>query len=344
MSPSSSDHPKKRGLPDWTVLRELGTHVIDEDGFSRYMGPSSGVGFSAKVLQEVLDDDQPPDPDFYSLFSLDDFAKGKDLEDADYLLWQVVPTNLPDRDAANRVLDDFFTFTERVFPVLHRPSFMSVVDELYSLDTIGVDRFELLSQFYFSLSIGHCSNTQMTQAERISNQIHALQIACRCYFTCLHTRRDGLTRLQTLILHSYSLTLLRQRSEGLRISSMANTKALECGLHHDGKQYTGNPLETEMRRRVFWCCFMLHLFNCSLEGLPRSLHEADITIAEPSDVDDDQLTTTEILNSVPGRTKIHRFVSVCRLVRILSRTLDVLYAHNKRKLASTRIEAMVRNV
>lgn len=87
---------------------------------------------------------------------------------------------------------------------------------------------------------------------------------------------------------------------------------------------------------------MLHLFNSALAGLPRALHTADVTIAEPADVDDDQLTTTEILNSLPGRTKIHRFVSIVRLCRILSRALDVLYTHTKRKHASTRITQMVR--
>lgn len=52
----------------------------------------------------------------------------------------------------------------------------------------------------------------------------------------------------------------------LTISLQANMAALEVGLHHDGKQFKGNPLETEMRRRVFWCVFMLHLFNSSLQG------------------------------------------------------------------------------
>ena len=162
----------------------------------------------------------------------------------------------------SQVLGDFFTFTERVFPVLHRPSFMRHVDDLYGRDTIGTDRFEPLAQFYFALSIGHWFNTQETLEERTRNQILALQTACRCFFTTLHTRRDGLTRLQTLTLHSYALILLRQRSEALRISAMANTKALEVGLHHDGKQFTGNPLETEMRRRVFWCVFMLRKNSC----------------------------------------------------------------------------------
>ena len=144
--------------------------------------------------------------------------------------------------------------------MLHRPTFTNVVNDLYLQDTIGTDRFEHLAQFYFALSIGYWFDTTLSFEERTRNQIRGLQTACRCYFTTLHTRRDGLTRLQTLTLHSYTLVMLRQRGEALRISAMANTKALEVGLHHDGKQYTGNPLETEMRRRVFWCVFMLRMY------------------------------------------------------------------------------------
>lgn len=103
VSTGSSERPKRQGPPDWTVLRELGTHVIDEDGFSRYMGPSAGVGFSAKILQEILTDNQPAEPDYYCLFSIDDFMRARRLESADTLLWEVVPTNLPNRQAANEV-------------------------------------------------------------------------------------------------------------------------------------------------------------------------------------------------------------------------------------------------
>ena len=67
------------------------------------MGPSSGVGFAAKILQAVLDDDQPGDPDFYYLFSLNDFQQSRALDEADALLWQIVPTNLPPRDLTDKV-------------------------------------------------------------------------------------------------------------------------------------------------------------------------------------------------------------------------------------------------
>jgi hypothetical protein len=42
------------------------------------------------------------------------------------------------------------------------------------------------------------------------------------------------------------------------------------------------------------------LFNSSIEGLPRSLHEADITISDVDDIDDDQLTTTAVLSKFVG--------------------------------------------
>lgn len=369
---TSSPH----GLPDWTTLRELGSHVVDEEGYSRYMGPSSGVGFVAMVIQEILPDDTPEDADFHSLFALDDSTRHKWLADSDMLLWQVRPENLPVRNEANRIVDLFFTFTERVYPVLHRPTFKCVVNQLYATSQVDPSGFEQLAQLYFVLSIGYCFDFERDIEDRVRDQIRALQTACRCLFTTLHRKRNGLMRLQTLALHSYALLLLRQRSESVEVSATANVLALEIGLHHDGQRMSikrpsehnevladvcrwksarnrnasarvlvrvvSSPTAHPDRAAALIGHSILHLCNSSLQGLPRALHEADIQIAEPSDVDDEQLTTTEIRPALPGKTKIHRFISVCRLARILSRSLDVLYTHNKRKFASTKIEQMNR--
>jgi len=144
-----------------------------------------------------------------------------------------------------------------VFPILHKQTFCQTIEDLYNAEEIGPEWFERLAQFYFVLSIGHSFNWRMSYEERTDQQIRGLQTGVRCFYATLHTRSDGLTRLQSISLQSYCLVLLRQRSEALRLSAMANNKALECGLHHDGQQSAGNPLETEMRRRIFWCVFML---------------------------------------------------------------------------------------
>ena len=135
---------------------------------------------------------------------------------------------------------------------------MQVVDELYSLPMIGPETLRASCTILF-YSV-HWVLLQHGGKLRGPNQEPDSCVTDGCFVAILplYTQDEMvLTRLQTLTLHSYALVLLRQRSEALRISAMANTKALECGLHHDGPASRGNPLETEMRRRVFWCVFMI---------------------------------------------------------------------------------------
>ena len=112
-----------------------------------------------------------------------------------------------------QVVANFFTFTERVFPILHRPTFLKVIDDLYNLDTIGAEWFEHLAQFYYVLSIGHRFDMHQGKDDRLQRQILALQIGVRCYFTTLHTRRDGLSRLQTLTIST---------TEGVHVKCISN--------------------------------------------------------------------------------------------------------------------------
>lgn len=339
-SPSTVESGTQSGKVDSTMIQELGAHVIDIDGHARYMGPSSGIGLARHVLQELPQNSTKCQYDLGNLFSLDDFSRGNMLSATNRMLWDVSPEELPDQNTALQLLNDFFCFTERVFPVLHRPTFIEAVNRLYRTHSLQSDDYEILGQLYLALSIAHTFSQTLAKDARIREQIRNLQLACRCRYTCLHARRDGLSRLQTLALHSYALIMLRQRSEALRLCAEANAKALECGLHHDGNHFGRNVLEMEMRRRVFWSVWMLSAFTSSLAGLPRNLHEADITVAEPSDIDDDQISENGVAEGLPGPTKIHRFISVCRLVRILSRVLDALYTTTQRKQASTRIAQM----
>ena len=81
----------------------------------------------------------------------------------------------------------------------------------------------------------------------------------------------------------------------------------------------------------------------ALSGLPRLLHEIDLDVEEPLDVDDEYLTATKCLPTLPGiRSKMSSFILICRLSRILSRTLDTLYTTTKRAHATSRIKEMSR--
>ena len=81
----------------------------------------------------------------------------------------------------------------------------------------------------------------------------------------------------------------------------------------------------------------------SISGLPRILHEVDLDVEEPLDVDDQCLTTSASLRTLPGvRSKMSSFILMCRLTRILSRSLDTLYTTTKRANAKSKIKEMSR--
>lgn len=62
----------------------------------------------------------------------------------------------------HKLMFDYFVYTERVFPVLHRPTFLRDVDDLYKQQNIGLDRFENLAQFYFAMSIAYWFDMTLT--------------------------------------------------------------------------------------------------------------------------------------------------------------------------------------
>jgi hypothetical protein len=78
-----------------------------------------------------------------------------------------------------------------------------------------------------------------------------------------------------------------------------------------------------------------------VEGLPKSLRDQDIDVELPSDVDDDYINADEYLLSLPGEpTGMILFVSLIKLVRILSNTLEVLYTTTDRRQTVTKIRSI----
>lgn len=78
-----------------------------------------------------------------------------------------------------------------------------------------------------------------------------------------------------------------------------------------------------------------------MEGLPKSFRDQDIDVELPSDVDDDFIKTDEYLLSLPGEpTGMILFVSLIKLLRILSNTLEVLYTTTDRRQTVTKIRSV----
>jgi len=78
-------------------------------------------------------------------------------------------------------------------------------------------------------------------------------------------------------------------------------------------------------------------------GIPKSLRDYDLDVDEPFDVDDEDMTASNFLTGLPGEpTEISGFISICKLSKILSQILEILYTTTDRRRAVAKMTHMQR--
>ena len=97
------------------------------------------------------------------------------------------------------------------------------------------------------------------------------------------------------------------------------------GLHRSVSN-TFNPIERELRKRVFWIVRKLDIYVGALLGLPQMLSNDDIDQEMPIEVDDEYITIERILSMPSGKLSIFAaFNAHTRLVEILNKTVRYIY-------------------
>ena len=97
------------------------------------------------------------------------------------------------------------------------------------------------------------------------------------------------------------------------------------GLHRSVSN-TFNPIETELRKRIWWIVRKLDTYVGALLGLPQMLSNDDIDQEMPEEIDDEYITKEGILPMPPGRLSVNVALNAhTRLVDILAKTVRYIY-------------------
>ena len=134
-----------------------------------------------------------------------------------------------------------------------------------------------------------------------------------------------LTSLQAVI----CMILFLQSSAKLSVCyayiGVALHSAIRMGLHRTVK---GNfdPIETEIRKRIFWQIRRLDIYVGVMLGLPMMLSDDDIDQELPAEVDDDYLTLEGIKPMPDDYTPLmSAVVAHTKLIMILRRVCQQIY-------------------
>ena len=134
-----------------------------------------------------------------------------------------------------------------------------------------------------------------------------------------------LTSLQTMLFMILFLQCSARLSTCYSYIGIVLRSAIRMGLHRSVSN-TFNPIEMELRKRIWWIVRKLDTYVGALLGLPQMLSNDDIDQGMPEEIDDEYITKEGILSMPPGRLSVNVALNAhTRLVDILAKIVKYIY-------------------
>ena len=134
-----------------------------------------------------------------------------------------------------------------------------------------------------------------------------------------------LTSLQTVLFMILYMQSSSRLSTCYTHIGIVLRSSIRMGLHRSISR-NFNPIEQEIRKRIFWVVRKMDIYVAALLGLPMYLSDDDFDQENPLEIDDEFITSEEILPAPPGRLSvICAFNAHTRLVDIMAKTTKYIY-------------------
>ncbi|EEU33409.1 uncharacterized protein NECHADRAFT_56692 [Fusarium vanettenii 77-13-4] len=169
---------------------------------------------------------------------------------------------LPIRRVSDSYLQSFWGIVHPVFPVLHKPTFTQFYQLFWEPADIErvdstVDDPVMLAKLNLVLAIG-CRFTESVDLDSRAIQADEFYQRARRLVPIDSLDAASLPIIQMLLLTAIHLQSTTYSSRCWNMVGLATRVAQSLGLHlNRGESETGNQLEREMRRRVWYTCVTL---------------------------------------------------------------------------------------
>ncbi|PTD09198.1 hypothetical protein HYE67_007781 [Fusarium culmorum] len=257
------------------ITHEIGLVSLGTNQDPRYIGPSSGY-FLARVMLDSL-----PKQD-------ERLGRGSRNVPFPTKLVEAIqgPLPLPPRDMAAQLCDAYFTAINLQYPILHRPTFDSMLDQVYEQDNQDpVVRF----QTFMVLAIGSAVLSGRIRA-RIPAESYCLSALQYLDDLNLENSLQGAQCLLLLLVFTMHSPSVRLNVWYLNYHCIA--ALLDLGLQRNISAGAGiSLLEQEMRARIFWVIYTFDRVIATMMGRPIGIRDEGCELRMPIGLSDEQLVT-----------------------------------------------------
>ncbi|KAH6871222.1 c6 zinc finger domain-containing protein [Thelonectria olida] len=322
---------KSTGSPESNAFAvEVGYLTLIATGETRYLGSSSGLGL-ANIINTVINVNGGMGP-----MHVDQH----DLTSSSIQRIPMGPSDslFPSLATAKTFIEAYFQHTHISFPLLHRPSFLAIVDRIYSEPNFyEANPFDAFV-FDMVLTIGS-SNFNRFEDKSVNSSVYFTMAQSK--ITTIATR-PSLESLKVVLLisqHGIFSNLRETNASIWHLTGLGARMCFELGLHLERKhpeRDLANPpqphqvsLEEEMRKRCFWCLYNLDRIVSITLGRPVIIRDEEIDVTMPSHLDDDffgvdqPIQVHAPMSSEPS--EISPFLHLIRIRRLSGQILSQMY-------------------
>ncbi|OKL63861.1 hypothetical protein UA08_00622 [Talaromyces atroroseus] len=269
----------------------------------QYLGSSSIFAFSRLINSSLR---QVVSPDFPTV-NVYDRAKNRS---------SVLPSPclLPPYESAVKLSDIYFQNINTQYPFLHEPTFKAWESMLVDEST-GLETCVLSSTSLFFLNMVYAVGALLLPSLGYSTEI------THGYFTLVWMTPKGE--------ENNELSLMTYR----KLAGLALRMCIDLGYHRNAERFaeSSDILQTELRKRVFWCAYVVETQAAVMLGRPLGIPYQEVDAEYPIDIDDSCITATGLVGmprNSPGDapTNITRAIHTFRIRRILNRIHTCIYS------------------
>jgi hypothetical protein len=239
------------------------------------------------------------------------------------------PFGLPSRFVADRLVDAYFKYRHPLNPYLHEGFFRQRYANLWLSQGVGGEEAtqQTLAWFglvnlVFAFGTDHANVAGRTGVDRIRYFKRA-----RCLIFSGLMQMGTIEFVQALLLMGQYLHGSLELNNCWTVVGLAIRTAQGLGLHLDPAKFTSDRIEQEVRKRVWWGCFVLDRVLGVKVGRPTMPDGPAVEVGTPLAVDDEYLSSGGSNPAQPQGvpSKLDYFNRVITQCRLMEKILDTLY-------------------
>ncbi|KAI9827514.1 MAG: hypothetical protein M1832_004864 [Thelocarpon impressellum] len=290
------------------IARGPGLVRFDEGIEPRFLGSSSGIAMTRLVMELAKETNGTTSirelvPKDFTSRSQEQTPLEQSGETKAYpMLSSVAASALPTRPTTDKLAEVFCQRSQFLLPTLHEPTFRDDIEAVYNGSTDAYKNFVLRMVLAISL-------------QKIGPQFAGLAdsyyLAAFSYVVPAMRPMD-LKTLQCLVLIGQYSLLTPTRTAVYYVIGLATRLCQQLGLHEEetilraGTEFELDPLEKDMRRRLFWIVTSMEYGLSHSLGRPSALSigpdHIDVRFFAP--VDDELVAASGILDGPPSPKKL----------------------------------------